>query len=267
MTRPGQSFEDAAVAANHQCRPEYPDATYDLLVALSPGRSHALDLGCGTGKIARGLSPRFAAVTAVDASAPMLAVASALHRGGADNVKWVQGLAESVDLGEAVFDLVVADASIHWMDHAVLFPRLLGHVRSDHVFAVVDGDGAYEPPWEDAWDAFLAKWLWELKGDAYQPHQPDSDYHRFMTRYRDWIDVQGERHVQHEVSQTIDEFVRCQHSRDSFAPAKLGSKANAFDAELRQLLEPHAHGERLIYHVRTRIEWGSIQRAPAGVRS
>ncbi len=257
--RPGQSFESAEVARNYLHRPEYPDEVYEKLIALTPGRASALDLGCGTGKIARNISRSFESVTAIDASAPMLEIASRLQDEAAGNIAWVHGLAEAADIRGGPFDLIVAGASIHWMDHAVLFPKLRKDVRHDHVFATVDGDGAHRPPWKRAWDDFLAKWILELKGERYAPDDASSDYARFMTRYRDWIEIRGEMFAERAVSQSIDHFVRCQHSRNTFAPSVLGARQARFDDELRAILEPHAQQQTITYRVRTRVEWGSIK--------
>ena len=257
--RPGQSFENADVARNYTCRPEYPAEVYKKLVALSPSNTNALDLGCGTGKIARGLCQSFESITAVDASASMLQVAKELQGEGVSNINWVHGLAESVDIGVGPYDLIVAAASIHWMDHTILFPRLLDGVRHEHVFAIVDGDGAHEPPWQQQWDDFLATWILKLKGEIYEPDREESEFEQYMTRYRDWIDVKGEVIYEREVSQSIDQFIRCQHSRDTFAPSKLGSQIGLFDAETRSILEPHAEDELLTYTLQTRVEWGVIK--------
>jgi len=257
--RPGQSFENADVVEYYQFRPEYPIDVFKKLIALSPRTANALDLGCGTGKIARGLSKSFESVTAVDASASMLRVAVEHQDRGVNNIAWVHGLAESTDFAGGPFDLVVAAASIHWMDQAVLFPRLFNNVSTKHVFAIVEGDEVHQASWSQAWDDFLTKWIFLIKGERYEPHQEDSDFRRYMTRYRDWIDVEGEIFVQHDVFQSVDHFVKCQHSRDTFAPSKMGAQISEFDDELFTILQPHAENEMITYTVQTRVEWGSIK--------
>ena len=86
------------------------------------------------------------------------------------------------------------------MDHAKLFPRLLDQVSADHVFVTVDGDGAHNPPWESAWNQFLAKWISRVKDEAYEPDNSESDFRRHMTRHRDWIDISGTLNFDHGVS-------------------------------------------------------------------
>ncbi|WP_246706619.1 hypothetical protein [Rhizobium leguminosarum] len=50
-----------------------------------------------------------------------------------------------------------------------------------------------------------------------------------------------------------------QHSRDTFAPSKLGDRMATFDAELSELLRAYSNDDRLSFVVRTRIVWGEIK--------
>jgi len=259
MTRPGESFEDAEVARLYLHRPAYDPRVYDKLLDVTPGTGALLDLGCGTGKIARGLAHAFSRVVGIDASEAMLEVAARLDA-PESNITWRHGLAETADLSGDPFDLVVAAASIHWMDTAVVFPRLAAAVARAHMFAVVDGDGAHEPPWQAAWDDFLAFWIYELSGERYEPERTDTAHHARITRYRHWVDIAGEARVlSAPVSQSIADFVACQHSRDTFAPTRLGARIRRFDAELAGLLRPYATDGRISYRVGTDITWGSIR--------
>ncbi len=259
--RPGQSFEESEVAAHYQYRPDYPEALFTKLIELSPGHGRALDLGCGTGKIARRICQAFTTVTAVDASAEMLEVARHAERNRERNIAWICGLAENADLSGDPFDLIVAGASIHWMEHSALFSLLRDMVQDNHVFAVVDGDGAYQPVWQDDWDSFLAKWIFEIKGEKYEPARTDSSFAKRMTRHREWLRLDGEAIYNQSVRQSVDEFILCQFSRDTFAPSKLGERTEEFSEDLRVLLDPYADSSNMLtYDVQTRVEWGGIAR-------
>jgi len=265
VPRPGESFEAAEVAEAYLCRPDYAPAIYRKLVAISPNHRSLLDLGCGTGKISRRLSEYFQSVTAIDPSREMLRVAATQKAANADRITWIHGLAEEVPFHGAPFDLVVAAASIHWMNHAVVFPKLLRCVDNDHVFAVVDGDGAYDPPWQAEWDSFLKHWLYELTGEAYEPNRPDTEFQRRMNRYRRWLNVAGEIAVVSDpLGQRVEDFISCQHSRDTFAPAKLGSRLRQFDEGLRAMLVRYADEGVLSYCVQTTLVWGTIRPEPFG---
>src|SRR5262249_52375699 len=65
---------DAAADAYHRCRPSYPAALFDWLLAttgLGPGAAVA-DVGCGTGISTRLLAGRGLDVVGIDPSEPML---------------------------------------------------------------------------------------------------------------------------------------------------------------------------------------------------
>ena len=189
---PGEVFKEQAVAECYLHRPPYPEAIFTRLKELAPARTAALDLGCGPGKITLPLSRFFDRVTAVDPSEAMLAIARSQAEESTTNINWVTGLAETASFPDHPYDLVVAGASIHWMDQEVVFPRLLDVVSNNHIFAVIGGDGAYNPPWQQNWDAFLKHWIFELKREQYEPQSDNNAYQKFMTRYRQHVDIAGD---------------------------------------------------------------------------
>ncbi len=120
--RPGASFENREVVDLYPFRPPYPEAVFDKLREVAPRHDAVLDIGCGPGKVSRPLAQSFAQVVAVDPSQHMIALGQNLPNGRAPNLLWVQGFAEDAPLDGWRFDLTVAAASIHWMDHDRLFP-------------------------------------------------------------------------------------------------------------------------------------------------
>jgi len=257
-----QAFEDPEVVDNYQFRPDYPSELYPMLAQLAPSHRHLLDLGCGTGKIARGLSGEFARVSALDASSAMLRVGQALDKGNSSNIEWINGPAESTEIRGEPVDLLVAAESIHWMDHAILFPRLLAQLSSQHCFVVIEGDDAHEPPWRTEWHDFLREWILRLTGEPYLPGDSASPFAARMSRHKRWIEIEGHAVVEGGVDQLVEEFILCQHSRATFAPSRLGANLPRFDAQLREILQPYATNNRLSYQIQTNVEWGQIKPAP-----
>ena len=75
-----------------------------------------LDLGTGTGTIARGLALRGCRVTGLDSEETVLTEAARLDREAATGVTYVQGRAEATGLPDGSFDLVTAGQCWHWFD-------------------------------------------------------------------------------------------------------------------------------------------------------
>lgn len=101
-------------------RPGYPDALFDLLGDLAPGRDAAWDCGAGSGQSSRSLARRFARVLATDHSLRQLA--RMRIEGG---IARVAAAAEAAPFRDASVDLVTVSAALHWFDR----PRFYAEVR------------------------------------------------------------------------------------------------------------------------------------------
>ena len=124
------------------------------------------DLGCGTGEHAAVLKRRHpsARVHGLDSSPDMLAEARARH----EQVDWRQG--DIADFApDAAPDLIFTNAALHWLPaHEVLFPRLVGTLAGDGVFAC-QMPVSFDAPWhvllrETAADGPWADRLEEVRG-------------------------------------------------------------------------------------------------------
>jgi trans-aconitate 2-methyltransferase len=116
--------------ADHRSRP-----AFEMLNRVDhhhPAR--VVDLGCGTGDIARAMKRRWpnARVIGLDRSADMLA--NAVESGG--EVEWLEA-----DLitwtSDYPIDVLYSNAALHWLpEHHVLFPRLISLLAPGGVLAV-----------------------------------------------------------------------------------------------------------------------------------
>ena len=108
-------------------RAGFPDEFFDRLTAMGILRAgmSALDLGTGTGTVARGLALRGCDVVGLDRSAPLMEQAAELDRAAGVVVKYVNAAAEVTRLPASEFDLVTAGQCWHWFDR----PRAAAEAR------------------------------------------------------------------------------------------------------------------------------------------
>jgi SAM-dependent methyltransferase len=119
-----------AVAARYdRIRPDYPPAALDVLLASAP--ADALDIGIGTGKLARLLTDRGVAVTGVEIDEDMAAVAREYGL-RVDTTSF-----ESWASTGAHFDLITAAQAWHWIDPITAIPKVAGLLRPGGLLALL----------------------------------------------------------------------------------------------------------------------------------
>ncbi len=108
-------------------RQGYPHTLFDRLAALGVGRAgqRIVDLGTGTGAVARALAARGARVTGVDPSPALLEKAAELAARDGLDVTWCEATAETTGLGTGQFDAVLVGSAWHWFDR----PRAAAEAR------------------------------------------------------------------------------------------------------------------------------------------
>src|SRR4051812_9953133 len=96
----------------------FPEAFFDRLVRgqIVKGTDRVLDLGTGTGTVARGFARRGCDVVGLDPSTLLLAQAERLDREAGVSVRHVQATAEVTGLQSLSFDVVTAGQCWHWFD-------------------------------------------------------------------------------------------------------------------------------------------------------
>lgn len=101
-------------------RAGFPDWFFDRLQAAGLGRGgqKILDLGTGTGALARGFARRGCAVTGIDLSPGMMVEARELDRKAGVDITYREARAEATGMEDATFDLVSAGTCWFWFDAA-----------------------------------------------------------------------------------------------------------------------------------------------------
>lgn len=123
-------------------RAGFPRELFDRLVAMGVGRSgqRLLDLGTGTGTLARGFAQRGASVVGVDPSEPLLVEARRLTQAQGVHVEYQVGRAEDIDAPDGAFDVVTAGQCWHWFDRPVAAAECMRVLRPDGALAICHFD-------------------------------------------------------------------------------------------------------------------------------
>lgn len=242
-------FQDAAIVAAYPARPPYPAEVFEILAGLSTAEPRvALDVGCGTGDVARRLAPLMARVDAVDVSSRMIARGKTLPGGDAPNLRWIVAAAEDAPL-QPPYTLITAGESLHWMDWPVVMPRLRDALAPGAYLAIV-GRSEEPMPWRDALLRLIMRYT---TNRDYQP------YHlTFELESRGLFTKVGERKTELvPFEQPIEDYIESIHSRNGFSRDRMQPEdAAAFDAGVRELVAPYAQGGMLHLRISALVTWG-----------
>jgi SAM-dependent methyltransferase len=249
------------MAENYRFRPPYPVEVYDTLLELIRGHPRILlDAGCGTGKITLGLIDQIDRADAVDPSDAMLRVARSLPGAASAKIRWIHAAIEDAPL-DPPYGLIVAASSIHWMDLERTLPRFADALADGAMLAVLDGDAPVDAPWEREETDFLIDFLAAHEGRPRTWWKTARERLAEPVLVHGWFESLGHRITAPVAfSQSIEDYLRCQHSRATWSEDHLGDKASAeFDAAMTAILRRHTHDGMLTFDVQTRIEWGRVR--------
>ena len=242
------AFEDQSVVDRYHLRPPYPAALIETLVQLAgvPPRA-VLDVGTGTGEIARRLAGQVERVDAVDRSAAMLAQARSLPGGDHPRIHWTLGAVEDVCLAPP-YALITGGSSLHWLEWEVAFPRFAMLLSPDGLIAIVRRHTA------------AAAWQNDLRA-LLQRYEPGRE------RRPDLVAELEQRQLFHELGrrevgpvpleQSVEDYVGALHSRSTFSLDRMAPEdAAALDQQVRALLEPWSEGGILRLQQFGNVVWG-----------
>ncbi|HEY6202527.1 MAG TPA: class I SAM-dependent methyltransferase [Candidatus Limnocylindria bacterium] len=229
------AFEDPDVVREYAFRAPYPPATFDLLARLiDRDRPVVLDLGAGTGPIARAIASRADRVDAIDPSNAMLAEGRRLDGDSHRNIRWLPGRAETVEL-DPPYGLATAGSSLHWMDWDTMLPRLARTLTPKAFFAVLDVDDRHAP-WHERLVALFQEY--SVYGKTWREFDVIAELER-----RGLFAVVGREQVPMQFAQPLEAYVRALHSHSSLARVRIGAtRAAAFDDGVRKLVALDADG-------------------------
>jgi SAM-dependent methyltransferase len=251
-------FQEHGVAVAYQYRPPYPDAAIAILASLiadTPRR--VLDVGCGTGFIARRLVDQVDHVDALDVSQAMIDEGRRLPNGDHPRLVWSVGRAEDALLSPP-YALITAGDSIHWLDWEVALPRFASLLTPSGWLAIVQNEQLPVP-----WGGELLPIIQHYS--IYGKFEP-VDIAAELERRGLFRKRGGARTVPVPFTQSIDAYVESFHGRASLARERMAPEAAAaFDAEVRRLVATYTvHTVEL--QLVAEIAWGKPLRPMAEER-
>jgi ubiquinone/menaquinone biosynthesis C-methylase UbiE len=244
------AFKDRQVVDAYKYRPPYPQEVFEILAELITDEPRTvLDVGAGSGDIARNCVAFAERVDAVDFSHSMLERGKQLPNGTSPRLHWIYGKIEEAPLTPP-YALITAGSSIHWIDWPRAFPRFRSVLAPNGLLALIHRR-TLPMPWND-----------ELRSIHYQ----------FVTRQglrgatiaeelekRGFLHKLGQRETAPVLfQQSLDDFIEGLHSRSSFSRELMGpQKAAEFDQQVRALLL-HVHPDGMMpLQVVGSVIWGT----------
>ena len=138
-------------------RPAYPDELVDqACLAAGIGRGdRVLEVGCGTGQLARSLLARGLHVTALEPGANLIALARQ-NLAGAGAAEFVNAPFEEASLPRGQFQAVFSASAFHWIDPEVSWQKAADVLVPGGTLALVQYFGLEEPRSQPDQEAVLA---------------------------------------------------------------------------------------------------------------
>jgi SAM-dependent methyltransferase len=250
--RYASAFEDPSVVASYHTRPPYPEEVFALLadvLAAHPGP--VLDLGCGTGIIARRLAGAVERVDALDVSPAMLEEARRLPNGDHPTLRWMLGRAEDAPL-DPPYALVTAAASLHWMDWGVVLPRLHDALRPDGLLVIIV-DRNLAPPWSAELAPILARY------STNQEYRLGFDLVNALVE-RGMLDLHERRRTEPiPFRQPLETYIESFHARSGFSRSRMTPESIVeFDDAVRAAVSPY--GDPVELQIVADVAWGRPSR-------
>ncbi|GAA4544597.1 class I SAM-dependent methyltransferase [Amycolatopsis samaneae] len=250
----------------HRFRRGYPPAVFGILTEVF-GLSAAdvvLDLGCGTGQLARPIAAGVRAVLGMDPEPDMLVRA---RRAALDenirNVTWLLGGDTDVPalgtlLGDDRLGVTTIGQALHWMEPAPLFRALRSLSRPGGGVAVVtNGEPLWlqDSPWSRALREVLESWLGRrLTRTCGTDEASHARYRAELVKAGYRVDV---RTVEYTGHLDVDDVVGGVFSAMSVDRLPAPELRAEFADRVREALTPHAP---FVESVRVRLLTGRVPR-------
>ena len=244
-----EAFKNQNVVEAYKYSPPYPHEVFDILSNLIIDEPRVvLDVGAGTGDIARHLVGRVDRVDAVDFSQHMIEKGKQLPDGNHPYLHWIYGKVEDVPLTPP-YALITAGMSIHWTEWPIAFPRFRSLLTPNGSLSLI-----YRRTLPMPWDADLRRL--RARFSTHQNHR-SADVVEELKK-RGFFQQLGEQETNPiPFIQSVADFITGLHSRSSFSSERMGQqKALEFDNEVSSLLSQYQSDGILSLQVAATVTWG-----------
>lgn len=152
-------------------RPGYPESFYDTLQVLGVGKTgqHILDLGTGTGVLARAFARRGSIVTGLDIAENQIKEACALAVAEGIQATFLVCSAEDMEVSEASFDVISAAQSWLYFDTSIVIPKVLRALKQQGYLVLTHFSWLpFKDPIAQRTEALVLKYNPDWKGANYR---------------------------------------------------------------------------------------------------
>lgn len=186
MTVSGTNFGRAAEDYG-TFRAGFPDSIFDRLAEFNIGLpDHSvIDLGTGTGTLARGFALRGCKVIGVDPDSRMISEAKKLDRQDGVGIRYVEAKAESTGLDGGIADVVTAGQCWHWFDQSRVIAEVIRLLKPGCELVIANFD----------WLPLVGNVV-EATEDLIMQHNPDWCFGGGLGMYPQYLPVLSEAGMQ-----------------------------------------------------------------------
>jgi SAM-dependent methyltransferase len=219
-------FRDRDVARAYRHRAPYPEETFAILEQLLVEPRTVLDVGSGSGQLARPMLRFAERVDAIDPSTPMVEEGRRAPGGDDPRLRWTIGTAETAPL-DPPYGLITAGTSIHWMDPDRVMPRFASALAPVAHLAIVEIDDGEHP---------LPEVIDVIKRYSELGHHAETPELVAALEAAGRFAREGERRTAPvALRRSVEDYLEFLHSTSTLARVRLGDRAAAFDEEIRAL--------------------------------
>ena len=245
-----EQCKDSSIVEVYHHRPPYADEAINKLIELVIDEPRiVLDVGCGTGDLARQIVSKVERVDAVDFSLPMIDKGKTLSEGDHQNLNWIVGRIEEVDL-QPPYALITAGESLHWMEWEIVLP-LFNRILTPRGYLALVTRYTEHNPWYNDVQELINHFS---TNHEYQPYNLVEEL-----KLRHLFEPSGFL-ITHpnSTSQSGEDYLKSFHSRNGLSRERMGEEAAmAFDEEVRSVISPFLQKGQLILSNRSVVVWGN----------